>query len=901
MNQMIPSKQDNISLVGSQYALANTEPLTSMEFRDLLKRRAVSVLRFTPDEETWQESEDLRRKTERRIFEKINKENNLLPVDFLSKGVEKAKAICRISTPTGLGTGFLIDNGILMTNHHVISTVKEANNSMAEFGYEEHHNPVTVKLKPEDLFITSSLEELDFTIVGCETTGIEEVLPIKLLRSPTTITRGEYANIIQHPKGRKKEVALQDNTVSFIYDKVIRYTTDTEPGSSGSAVFNNDWQLVALHHAGWYTDDDGYNAENEGIRISAIVSKLIALAKDGDEGAARVIQNLEDTSPYLGFYDTEGLDEKRDANPGMQEPIYKGSQSFADIGFWNLDSFYGQKESGQIKLLARDIANLSMDTLGLVAVDEKNVKHFVEEAKEYGAALEIAFLETEETKGLFVLFDATTTKVEIQEELNQKYRPLLQKKVDGIWAFPKGREPLFALCTITENSCIITYLMILANFCGKNPFVSKTQNAVAAETISIIAQDIKQSSCYKDIPIIIAADYQTPDLQNELASSQEVASVLLASKDGLDGSMIFMDASKIEALVYANDMKAEVSINRKDIEEGLLQIQKNICDTRYRECSFHPIAMRLIYKEGVTAAQLEENAYYAGVKYVKDHSMAGILLHFFLNGTKTEEEIPYYDEKSDKEDCLAYYPPEYFKEAKTEVLEELHKLLKNSHTTVFSVKQSRNLLFSQVDLQKNRKLRSIYSEQEMDPEHIIIDDYKEEQRRRDFLQSIKELPEKDRERLTKMFEDRMIRAVEYAVPLSWYDSLSPMKSDLHQMFTCESALASFRNEFPYFDFSAYHADTYREFLKCEFGKRGGMERFEPANGKGEVARAVLYFLIRYPYQVCRNKIDIELMKAWHKNNPVSTYEKHRNQTIFRLQGNRNPFIDFPELAGNIDF
>lgn len=34
---------------------------------------------------------------------------------------------------------------------------------------------------------------------------------------------------------------------------------------------------------------------------------------------------------------------------------------------------------------------------------------------------------------------------------------------------------------------------------------------------------------------------------------------------------------------------------------------------------------------------------------------------------------------------------------------------------------------------------------------------------------------------------------------------------------------------------------------------------------------------------------------------VSEWEKHRNQELFNLQGNRNPFIDFPELASKIDF
>lgn len=40
---------------------------------------------------------------------------------------------------------------------------------------------------------------------------------------------------------------------------------------------------------------------------------------------------------------------------------------------------------------------------------------------------------------------------------------------------------------------------------------------------------------------------------------------------------------------------------------------------------------------------------------------------------------------------------------------------------------------------------------------------------------------------------------------------------------------------------------------------------------------------------------------WHGDNPVSEYERHRNQAIFEKQGNRNPLIDHPDWAGKIRF
>ena len=62
--------------------------------------------------------------------------------------------------------------------------------------------------------------------------------------------------------------------------EVIRYETDTEPGSSGSPVFDNGWEIIALHHSGGDrapSDPSGNTwLNNEGIRIDAIVKDLLS-------------------------------------------------------------------------------------------------------------------------------------------------------------------------------------------------------------------------------------------------------------------------------------------------------------------------------------------------------------------------------------------------------------------------------------------------------------------------------------------------------------------------------------------------------------------------------------------------------------------------------------------------
>ena len=239
-------------------------------------------------------------------FEKIDLSEDFLPARFLVDGAKQSEAVCRIvirqgNQLRGYGTGFLIGEHYIMTNNHVLSSRDIANGSIAEFGYEDDSTVTRVALKPEGLFITN--KELDFTIVECEPDAIADITRIPLLRNPATITRNERVNIIQHPSGETKQVAIHKNNVIRVKDKVIHYRTDTEPGSSGSPVFNNNWELVGLHHAGW-TGQDG-RSTNEGIRISSIVSHLISQRRQPDsnnEHLESLLSGINDTSPYLGFF-----------------------------------------------------------------------------------------------------------------------------------------------------------------------------------------------------------------------------------------------------------------------------------------------------------------------------------------------------------------------------------------------------------------------------------------------------------------------------------------------------------------------------------------------------------------------------------------------------------------------
>jgi endonuclease I len=69
----------------------------------------------------------------------------------------------------------------------------------------------------------------------------------------------------------------------------------------------------------------------------------------------------------------------------------------------------------------------------------------------------------------------------------------------------------------------------------------------------------------------------------------------------------------------------------------------------------------------------------------------------------------------------------------------------------------------------------------------------------------------------------------------------------------------------------------------------------PLSAKGDVARSVFYMAVRYGYSIDRNA-DLEDMLKWNELDPVDPYEIRRNNLVYDIQNNRNPFIDHPELV-----
>ncbi|MFO0960547.1 MAG: DNA/RNA non-specific endonuclease [Isosphaeraceae bacterium] len=255
-----------------------------------------------------------------RLLEQIIGRNMLMPVGYLEAGWRASRAVGRVvvvaphGTVAGFGTGFLVGPRVLMTNHHVLPDIPTARASRVEFGYQRDADGALSagtpsKLAPDLLFLTSPEDALDFTVVALadEPPGLGYH---PLIAGGTPVLAGDCLTIIQHPRGEPKQVALRENQVIRLPgdgDPFLHYQTSTLPGSSGSPVFNDAWEVIALHHSGKPATDpygrvlnlDGGPWDpsmgpdrirwvaNEGIRIHAIVDE-IRRQKPSREAAAMI-------------------------------------------------------------------------------------------------------------------------------------------------------------------------------------------------------------------------------------------------------------------------------------------------------------------------------------------------------------------------------------------------------------------------------------------------------------------------------------------------------------------------------------------------------------------------------------------------------------------------------------
>ena len=157
---------------------------------------------------------------------------------------------------------------------------------------------------------------------------------------------------------------------------------------------------------------------------------------------------------------------------------------------------------------------------------------------------------------------------------------------------------------------------------------------------------------------------------------------------------------------------------------------------------------------------------------------------------------------------------------------------------------------------------------------------------------------------------------EHLVPQSSFGSSFPMQSDIHHVVPSDGRVNNFRGSLAFGNVATADWTSLNGSLRGSSAMAGyNGTVFEPIDEfKGDIARALLYFAVRY-----ENTVDgytsfvmfngtqdqvffdwaITVLLEWHTADPVSQHEINRNTAAYNYQGNANPFVDHPEYAAMI--
>jgi hypothetical protein len=221
--------------------------------------------------------------------------------------------VCRVESPSSMGTGFLLGPDVVITNYHVMVDViknpARARDVIIRFDYKRLADGTTLnpgtafRLATNEWLLdespysstdrlndpgdqTPTTEELDYVLLrldddpGNQPVAADKAEPeapkrkwIEAKEPIATLTVDAAVFIVQHPEAWPLKLAMDTKSVlkTNINGTRVRYRTNTEKGSSGSPVFNDHWELAALHHSG---DRSIVPVFNQGIPFAAILGLL---------------------------------------------------------------------------------------------------------------------------------------------------------------------------------------------------------------------------------------------------------------------------------------------------------------------------------------------------------------------------------------------------------------------------------------------------------------------------------------------------------------------------------------------------------------------------------------------------------------------------------------------------
>ncbi len=160
---------------------------------------------------------------------------------------------------------------------------------------------------------------------------------------------------------------------------------------------------------------------------------------------------------------------------------------------------------------------------------------------------------------------------------------------------------------------------------------------------------------------------------------------------------------------------------------------------------------------------------------------------------------------------------------------------------------------------------------------------------------------------------------EHSVPQSWFDKNYPMKADLFIVYPTDGYVNNRRSSYPYgeVDNATWTSTNGSKVGTNSYPGGPNTTVFEPIDAyKGDFARTYFYVATRYhdvipnwDFSTNLNYVfntdgtlkdwAVQMFMDWCQLDPVSNKEIARNDSVYKIQGNRNPFIDHPEFIDRI--
>lgn len=227
-------------------------------------------------------------------LEKVLGQSRYRSLAWYRKGLARCRAVARVETTVedGIGTGFLVrgpdlhpglPEQVLMTNAHVVPEALAPDDCVVAFHGLDADTGGPRSFGVRRLIWTRPSKDGDLDTTILELDGVPaDVEPMPLAsKMPASAGAPQRAYVIGHPRGLEQpQFSLQDNALLDWDDRLLHYRSPTEGGSSGSPVFNGEWLLIGLHHAGSFETSrlhgqGGTYAANEAISVEAIRSGLV--------------------------------------------------------------------------------------------------------------------------------------------------------------------------------------------------------------------------------------------------------------------------------------------------------------------------------------------------------------------------------------------------------------------------------------------------------------------------------------------------------------------------------------------------------------------------------------------------------------------------------------------------